>query len=547
MLYSVNADGSDRKPLGVVGFNSAWSPDGARLAFDGFGDIAVIDAAGVVWLTNGNASFDPASPSGVSSSHNPTWSPDGGRIAFERDGEIYTVASSGTEVPVPLLPGTEPAWSPDGTRLALVRSDGIYLLDLSAPAAVPAVHLVGTSSADSEPAWSPDGSSLAFSSSRAGNSEIYVMRLDGGSVTRLTDNPAGDSQPRWSPDGTRLAFVSMQDVGGERIGQIFTMRADGADVTRLTTDESYFLDWGRLGTPTAALTLAPSTASIGDVVTLDASGSRDPDGSIISYEWDLDGDGIYETASGSTSYIYQTFASAGPRTVGVRVTDNDGDVSRTTATLTIIDRPPIAAFTIYHNPSSVGQRVTFNGSTSSDSDGRIVRYAWDLDGDGRFEETTVTPSIARTYRHAMTTVPRLRVTDDQGRQDTTTALGSARLAVLPKVLEGELRLPYRRTLRGIRVQESAVLDVPVGSHVEVTCVSRHQARCRRTLVQARSHTVAIRSLRRKRFGAGTVILVRVTKREYVGKYFRVRVRRGGSVWTEGCMRPGERTLRTQCS
>jgi hypothetical protein len=45
---------------------------------------------------------------------------------------------------------------------------------------------------------------------------------------------------------------------------------------------------------------APSRAVSGQTITLDASGSKDPDGTIVSYLWDLDGNGSMETSSGAS-------------------------------------------------------------------------------------------------------------------------------------------------------------------------------------------------------------------------------------------------------
>ena len=65
--------------------------------------------------------------------------------------------------------------------------------------------LVGTASAQGRSVGDKD-SILAFVSERDGNSEIYVMNVDGTGLLRLTDNPGRDTDPAWSPDGKRIAL-----------------------------------------------------------------------------------------------------------------------------------------------------------------------------------------------------------------------------------------------------------------------------------------------------------------------------------------------------
>ena len=74
---------------------------------------------------------------------------------------------------------------------------------------------------------------IAFTSTRDGNAEIYVMDADGKNQRRLTDSPRYDGHPSWSPDGQRIAFVSQR--GGFRI-QIYVMDSNGENQTRLTHD-----------------------------------------------------------------------------------------------------------------------------------------------------------------------------------------------------------------------------------------------------------------------------------------------------------------------
>ena len=91
-------------------------------------------------------------------------------------------------------------------------------------------------------------------------------------------------------------------------------------------------------------------------------------------------------------------------------------VTAATAQVTIAARPPgnqppVASFTTSPNPANTGQTVTFNASASSDPDGSIVRYEWDLDGDGSFEVSGTSPTTTRTYSAAGTFAVTLKVTD----------------------------------------------------------------------------------------------------------------------------------------
>jgi TolB protein len=61
------------------------------------------------------------------------------------------------------------------------------------------------------PSWSPDGSRLVFQSARYGQSELYVIGVDGSGERRLTHNLADDTHPAWSPDGSTIVFDSFRD------------------------------------------------------------------------------------------------------------------------------------------------------------------------------------------------------------------------------------------------------------------------------------------------------------------------------------------------
>ena len=70
---------------------------------------------------------------------------------------------------------------------------------------------------------------IAFTSTRDGNSEIYIMNPDGSQQQNLTWHPARDLAPAWSPTGEYIAFNSGRD--GTR--DIYLMDADGKNVRKV--------------------------------------------------------------------------------------------------------------------------------------------------------------------------------------------------------------------------------------------------------------------------------------------------------------------------
>ncbi len=84
--------------------------------------------------------------------------------------------------------------------------------------------------------------------------------------------------------------------------------------------------------PVAAFTYAPASPSVGLPVTLDATSSYDPGGSIVSYQWDLNGDGAYDL-SGPVGQV--RYLSAGLAVVRLTVIDNRGLSASITKTIAV--------------------------------------------------------------------------------------------------------------------------------------------------------------------------------------------------------------------
>jgi PKD repeat protein len=172
--------------------------------------------------------------------------------------------------------------------------------------------------------------------------------------------------------------------------------------------------------PVAALTATPATGVEPLDVVLDASASTDADGTIVSFDWDFEGDGTFDLVASQAS-INHTYESAGQFTPVVRVTDNDGRTDTATADVLVgAVEPPVAALTAA--AQGIGSTIaSFDASGSADPDGTIAMYEWDFDRDGTFDQTTTVPTVDHDYGVFGTFTAVVRVTDDDGLIDTAEA------------------------------------------------------------------------------------------------------------------------------
>ena len=178
--------------------------------------------------------------------------------------------------------------------------------------------------------------------------------------------------------------------------------------------------------PTAAADVSPSNGPVPLDVTLSCTGS-DPDGQIVLYEWDFEGDGTFDFSSATTGVTTHTYATAGQFTAVCRVTDNSGltATARTTTTVIRPGPPGSPQVTASANPVSgdAPLQVSFDGVATDD--GTITKYEWDFEGDGTFDSSSATTAqTSFTYQSAGIYAATLRVTDDAGlsSQDTVEIL-----------------------------------------------------------------------------------------------------------------------------
>jgi len=168
--------------------------------------------------------------------------------------------------------------------------------------------------------------------------------------------------------------------------------------------------------PVADFDYSPEEPKVGQLVTFAADGSSDPDGSIASYAWDFDGDGVYEIQGGpgSARTVVHMFSRDGNYNVTLTVTDNEGLSASRSRPIPVNWNVPVANFTIDPSSPKVGEAVTFDASSSTDADGdrTIVTYEWDFDGDTRIDANGKT--INHVFHDPGTANVILTVTDDTG-------------------------------------------------------------------------------------------------------------------------------------
>ncbi|MCS4122863.1 BspA family leucine-rich repeat surface protein [Salinibacter ruber] len=156
----------------------------------------------------------------------------------------------------------------------------------------------------------------------------------------------GDGTITYAPDdgftGTDSYTYTVADTEGARSGE--------STVTIEVTDNA---------PPTASFSFAPSDPNVGETVTFDASGSEDPDGSVVEYRWDFNNDGqAEETTQSATTTV--SFSSAGEKAVALTVEDDDGATGEATETVAVeaADQPPAAPASLTAN--AAGRKVRLN-------------------------------------------------------------------------------------------------------------------------------------------------------------------------------------------
>ena len=144
--------------------------------------------------------------------------------------------------------GWDPTWSPDGKYI-------LFASDMDGPVQLYTIRVNGKElhQVSNLPAirgrsdWSPDGKFIVTYSGEPWKREVYIMNADGTNA-RVLSPAGGNSQgPSFSPDGQWVAFTAYYDKLGDDNGcEIYIVRVDGTDLRRLTNNDycDYQPRWG---------------------------------------------------------------------------------------------------------------------------------------------------------------------------------------------------------------------------------------------------------------------------------------------------------------
>ncbi len=205
----------------------------------------------------------------------PVWSPDRRSMAFTRGtatGELWVAAADGSDpelISDEMQAATRVAWSPDGTQIAFTSTRGgtpdLWILDLSTRVLR---QVTDDAVPEGDPAWSPDGRLLVLWRDVDSNVDLWTIDIEGSgepvsadAFTRLTTDPGADTDPSWHRGGGRIAFMS--ERGGNV--DVFVIDSDGTAETNLTNNPANDFDpsW------------SPDGRSLAFASERDAPGNRD--------------------------------------------------------------------------------------------------------------------------------------------------------------------------------------------------------------------------------------------------------------------------------
>jgi PKD repeat protein len=354
------------------------------------------------------------------------------------------------------------------------------------------------------------------------------------STSSDAEGPIPDSSQRWDFDNDG----QFDDAIGHTVTHAFSSPGTKSVALRVTDSDGASATVVRnvvvqSNPPSAAFSFAPQSPLSSETVVFDGSGSIAPSGqTITAMTWDLDDDGAFDDGSGLRAQ--SSYSTPGPHTVRLRVDASGGGFDISSQVVPVGNRPPTASFEFSPRPARAGKKLRLT-STSSDPDGPIVGTAWDLDGDGEFDDASGPTAHLHAPMHGRLTVG-LEVMDSGGVSDLVRDSVPLRagprklLAPFPVVrLAGELKQNGNTEIDRLSVRAPKASDVTVDCHGR-SCPFRSRTRA------VKKHRVGFPGLERV-LRPGLVISVYVTDPHKIGKFTSFKLRDGKAPRrTDSCLK-----------
>jgi hypothetical protein len=164
-------------------------------------------------------------------------------LSSSKDGQVVRSLTPGFDQSMGFqyisIPGTRwntvpwLAWAPGGDRIVYVvrfnRWKGFVIEDVVSRKILRRIELPTVDEPES-PCFSPDGKAIAFSALREGKSDIFLLTLDTGEVTNLTEDKFFNYAPAFAPDGRSIVYVAR--VSGNE--KLFRLDLAGRKTTQIT-------------------------------------------------------------------------------------------------------------------------------------------------------------------------------------------------------------------------------------------------------------------------------------------------------------------------
>lgn len=172
---------------------------------------------------------------------------------------------------------------------------------------------------------------IAFSAGAPHAEDVYIVKVDGSGLQRLTSDPAADFDPAWSPDGTQVAY--RHQPGDDRTTEIWVVNADGSNPHAIT--ENDVADWGPTWTPDGRVSWNSAIGVAGGgfhlwVANADGTDQHSLGDVIIEYPaWSADGSKVafmaQEPGASGSNPDYNIWVMNADETDPRRLTDSPGE------------------------------------------------------------------------------------------------------------------------------------------------------------------------------------------------------------------------------